>query len=189
MPLHYSKPMFVPELRASRHLYERLHWYACYTHGRHERKVEAGLERVGIESYLPMWTQERKWSDRVKKIEVPLFPSYVFGRFRLIDLAAVLRTPGLATVVRSGGYPTPIPDHELEYVRRVADTSCAHGIELEADYGVEKGDRVRVVRGVFRGIEGVVLEHRSQMRVLIRLKAIQRCLAIHVPRKDLVAVT
>lgn len=64
-------------------LYEEPHWYACHTRARHEKRVGKLLVQRGLESYLPMLVKERKWSDRSKLIEFPLFPGYVFTRFTL----------------------------------------------------------------------------------------------------------
>lgn len=104
-------------------LYERPHWYACYTHGRHEKRVASRLEEAGIESYLPVRMERRRWTDRVREVKLPIFPSYVFGRFRLGALRQVLDVPGVATTVRVGRspYPTPIPDSDIEHVRVAAE--------------------------------------------------------------------
>jgi transcriptional antiterminator RfaH len=169
-------------------LFERPHWYACYTHGRHEKRVEARLTGAGIETYLPLHVTERRWSDRVMKVEAPLFPSYVFGRFRLDQLSQVLGTPGVSTVVRNHGYPTPIDEAELAQLRHVLQVARSHGVEPEVDWG-DEGDRVRVVQGVFRGVEGVVAERRGGARLLIRVQAIGRGIAVEISRRDLARIT
>ncbi len=80
-------------------------WYACYTRGHHEKRVATTLRDHQIESFLPTHSQERRWSDRIKKIASPLFPSYVFARFRLRELPRVLDVAGVVTVVRAGVTP------------------------------------------------------------------------------------
>lgn len=165
-------------------LYERRHWYACYTHGRHEKRVASRLKEAGIESYLPLRVERRRWSDRVREVELPMFPSYVLARFRLISLRQVLDVPGIATTVRAGlsPYPTPIPDREIEHVRRAAEQARRHCVEPEIVPFLENGDRVSVVSGAFRGVEGVVIHVRGRTRVLVGLSAIGQGLTIQVRR-------
>src|SRR4051812_38379826 len=99
-------------------LYLVPHWYACYTRSRHEKQVEQQLQQRGLESYLPVIPLMRQWKDRKKRVQFPLFPSYVFGRFTLKELHTVLTTPGVSTIVRANGYPTPIPERDIANVQK-----------------------------------------------------------------------
>lgn len=159
-------------------LYAEPHWYACYTRARHEKQVETQLRQHGFESYLPVIQQVRQWSDRKKVVQFPLFPSYVFGRFTLREVHAVLTTPGVSTIVRAGGYPTPIPDGDLENVKRFARAIAETGLEVEAQPFLTEGQWVRVQDGPFEGVEGVVVERRGRKRVLVGLAAIGQGLEI-----------
>ena len=159
-------------------LYAEPHWYACYTRARHEKQVESQLRQHGFESYLPVIQQVRQWSDRKKVVQFPLFPSYVFGRFTLREVHAVLTTPGVSTIVRAGGYPTPIPDGDLENVKRFARAIAETGLEVEAQPFLTEGQWVRVQDGPFEGVEGVVVERRGRKRVLVGLAAIGQGLEI-----------
>ncbi|MBX6366134.1 MAG: UpxY family transcription antiterminator, partial [Gemmatimonadetes bacterium] len=140
--------------------YVERRWYACYTRARHEKQVEMLLRRRGIESYLPVVQRVRVWKDRKKLVEWPLFPSYVFGRFTLSEVHAVLTTPGVSTIVRTNGVPTPIPAAELENVRRFAGALADLRVEPELRPLVRTGQWVRVKDGPFRGVEGQVVECR-----------------------------
>ena len=161
-------------------LYAEPHWYACYTRARHEKQVEAQLRQRGFESYLPVIQQVRQWSDRKKVVEFPLFPSYVFGRFTLREVHAVLTTPGVSTIVRASGYPTPIPEGDLENVKRFAVAIAESGLEPEAHPFFAEGQWVRVQDGPFEGVEGVVVERRGRKRVLVGLAAIGQGLEIDI---------
>lgn len=169
-------------------LYSERRWYACYTRARHEKQVERVLRERGIESFLPLVPRVQQWKDRKKRVEFPLFPSYVFGRFTLKDLHAVLTTPGVSTVVRINGYPTPIPDVELENIRRFADAIADTGVEAEAAAYVKEGDWVRVTDGPFRGVEGLVVERRGRRRVLVGLHAIGQGLEVDIDGRLLKAI-
>jgi transcription antitermination factor NusG len=155
-------------------------WYACYTRARAEKQVARTLEQRGIESYLPVIPRERQWKDRKKLVEFPLFPSYVFGRFRLLDVHAVLTTPGVSTIVRARGIPTAIDEEELENVRRFVRALATTGVEPEARPLVEEGQRVQVVEGPFAGVEGVVIESRGRKRVIVGISAIGQGLEIDI---------
>ena len=155
-------------------------WYACYTRARAEKQVAKFLEQRGIESYLPLILRERQWKDRRKVVPFPLFPSYVFGRFALPDVHAVLSTPGVSTIVRAQGQPAPIAEEELGNVRRFAQAIASTGIEPEARPLLQGGQRVRISEGPFEGVEGLVIESRGRKRVLVGITAIGQGLEIDI---------
>ena len=160
-------------------------WYACHTRSRHEKQVDLLLGRRGIESYLPLVPRKRKWKDRSKVVQLPLFPGYVFGRFSLRELHQVLGTPGVATVVKSSGQPVAIPEEELQNVRRFAAALTRQEIELELRPYVAEGQWVQVIDGPFEGVRGIVLERRGRRRVLIGLEAVGQGLEIDVETRSL----
>src|SRR5687767_9382750 len=147
-------------------------WYACYTRARAEKQVAKALQERGMESYLPLIPRQRQWKDRKKVVPFPLFPSYVFARFALRDVHAVLTTPGVSTIVRTQGQPAPVAEDELENVRRFAEGLAATGIEPESRPLIEEGQRIRVTEGPFEGVEGIVIENRGRKRVLVGITAI-----------------
>ena len=157
---------------------ESLSWYACYTRGRHEKMVatQFGLRR--IEVFLPVHKRDVQWSDRTKAVSYPLFPGYVFARFRQRDLPQVLNTRGLVTVLQAGGRLAAIPDEEIENVRRCASAMNDHGILAEREPLVEAGDRVRILSGPLAGVEGVVLQRRGCKRLLVTLSTVGEGLSI-----------
>lgn len=182
--------MFTPAthsngVRVPAELYTELRWYACYTRARHEKRVEYVLRERGIESYLPVITRIRQWKDRKRRVDFPLFPSYVFGRFTLNEVHSVLTTPGVSTIVRINGYPTPIPDCELENIRCFAAAVAESGFEPEPAAFVREGDWVRVVAGPFRGVVGIVVERRGRRRILVGLRAIGQGLEVDIDARCL----
>jgi len=163
-------------------LYESPRWYACKTRGRAEKKVAQRLAGAGLEPYLPLLAQERQWADRVKTVEVPLFPGYVFARFDLTRLHDVLVTPGLATVVRLDGHPTPVRQEELDAIRRLVAGANESGVyPTAADY-LEPGQAVVVESGPFEGMRGVLAEERGAARVIVRLSAIRQAVSVEMDR-------
>lgn len=170
--------------RVPSELYERPRWYACYTRSRHEKRVEDQLAQRGFETYLPLLARARQWSDRQKVVEFPLFPGYVFGRFALEHIHQVLTVPGVATVIRHNGVPSPIADEELENVRRFV-TALGETGQVPEPRALEPGQPVRVMRGPFEGVEGVVVERRGRRRVLVGLKTIGQGMEIDIDGQSL----
>jgi transcription antitermination factor NusG len=171
--------------RARDALYKVPRWYACYTRARHEKQVNDLLGRRGLETYLPLIPELRQWKDRKKMVEWPVFPSYVFCRFTLTDVHAILTTPGVSTIVRSNGYPTPIADRELENVRLFTEALKDSGTVPELRPLIAEGQWVRVQEGPFIGVEGIVPEQRGRKRVLVGLKATGHGLEIDVDTRVL----
>ena len=166
--------------------YAQPRWYACYTRARAEKQVAKTLQERGFESYLPLVSRERQWKDRKKVVPFPLFPSYVFGRFSLRDMHAILTTPGVSTIVRTqGGQPSVIPAEELDNVRRFAEALARTGLEPETRPLLAEGQRVRINEGPFAGIEGVVVENRGRKRVLVGIAAIGQGLEIDIDTRVL----
>lgn len=161
-------------------------WYACYTRGRAEKKVGDLLPRLGIETFLPLVPRERQWADRVRQVDWPLFPSYVFARFPLTAVSRVLRTPGIATVVRLGGEYVPIEDREIDNIRRFAEALAHRGWDaVEPVTYIAEGDRVRVIAGPFEGVEGIVVRRRKRDRLLVGLGAIRQGFEVDIPASQL----
>lgn len=166
-----------------------MHWYACYTRARSEKKVAERLEGKGVSCYLPLIPRVRQWADRKKVVEWPAFPGYVFCRFRDTDYRDVLTTPGIATVLGSGGEPAPIPDEEIENVRRFVDGIAATGQEPEPGHAFREGQAVRVVRGPFQGVVGRVREIRGRKRLLVGIRGIGQALEVDIPAEAIESLT
>jgi transcription antitermination factor NusG len=155
-------------------------WYACYTRGRHEKRVDQLLRQRGMETFLPLVERTSHWTDRRKVVTFPMFPSYVFGRFGSDQLSGVLAVPGIVAVVHSNGQPVPISDEDIANVRRFAAALSIGEIEPELVVLPQRGERVRITGGPFAGVEGVVVDRRARTRVLIGLEAIGCGLQIEV---------
>src|SRR5271165_6387447 len=96
-----------------------LQWYAVRVRSNYESNVSAVLEQKGVEKFLPTYRSRRKWSDRVKTLDLPLFPGYVFCRIPLDERNLVLTTGGVVDIVSVGRIPAPISEEEIEAVRTV----------------------------------------------------------------------
>jgi transcription antitermination factor NusG len=124
------------------------HWYAIYTTGRWEKKVHNRLQEAGVESYCPLNMVMRKWSDRVKRVEEPLFKSYVFVRISKDQHRIVLDTPGVVSFVYWLGKPAVIRDKEIVEIKRFLGEYDDVKVE-KLDAPIEPGAKVRITSGVF----------------------------------------
>ena len=125
-----------------------MEWYALYTRPRHEKKVHDQLVEKGIVSFLPLIKTVRQWKDRKKKVEMPLFTSYVFVKIDLKFRYDALQTHGVVRMVSFSGKPASIPDWQIEQLRQVIE----HPDTLELEQYLREGDWVQVTSGPFAGV-------------------------------------
>ena len=173
---------------APRELYETPHWFACWTRSRAEKVVERAVAGAGIEAYLPLVEEVHQWADRQARVAMPLFPGYVFARFHLTEIHRVLRAPGVVAVASPNGYPTPVREEELDSVRRLVEGAGKAGVFPAPEDPFSPGEPVVVTDGPFRGMKGVLLERRGEVRVAVRLEALRQAVSVVMSRKLLRSV-
>ncbi|HEY4364079.1 MAG TPA: transcription termination/antitermination NusG family protein [Bryobacteraceae bacterium] len=154
-------------------------WHAVTVRHQHERLVATALELGGVQTFVPVYRARRRWSDRVKEIDAPLFPGYVLGRFAMPDRLKVMRTPGVVRIVGFGGVPARIGDGEIDNVRRAVESK----LKLGPCPHLRAGDRVRVAEGPLRGVEGTLLREKGAIRLVIGIELLQRSLAVELERE------
>ena len=155
-------------------------WYAAYTCSRHEKTVTRQLEDRRIECFLPLYHTVRRWKDRRKEIEVPLFPGYIFTRIPAQDRLRVLQIPGVVRFVSFGGNPAPLPEQEMEALRN----GLHQRILAEPHPFLRLGRKVRVIGGPMAGAEGILVRKKDKYRVVISIEAIMRSVAVEVDASD-----
>ena len=156
-------------------------WYAAYTYSRHEKRVAEHLQRIGVESYLALYTATRQWNQRRAQVELPLFPGYVFVRIPLAERVRVLSAPGVAYLVGARGEPIPLADDEVEPLR----DCLSQKLPAEPIAYLSAGSRVRVVAGPLRGLEGVIVRRDGGTRFVVSIDLIMRAIAINIEGFDL----
>jgi len=152
-------------------------WFALTVKYQHERRVESVLSANGVDTFLPLYRARRQWSDRSKDLEAPLFPGYVFGRFHLDDRTRIVTTPGVARIVGFAGLPAAVTEQEIEGVRAALASKLPVG---PWPYLLKAGDRVNIVRGPLRGLEGTLLREGSCLRLVLGVELLQRSLAVEI---------
>jgi len=151
-------------------------WYALYTRHQHEKTVAHILSRKGFEVFLPLYTTVHRWKDRQKRLSLPLYPSYVFLRDSLERKLQILTTPGLHSIVGTADGPQPIPDYEIDAVKRVIESSVA----VEPHPFLQCGDRVRVLGGPLEGIEGILVRKKNSFRLVLSVEMLMKSIAVEV---------
>jgi transcriptional antiterminator NusG len=156
-------------------------WFALRVRPKHEKTVATHLSRLGFDEYVPLQRVRRRWSDRVKLLDAPLFPGYIFCRFGYSERLRVLNSPGVESVVGCGKTDVPVDDSEIAAVR----TLVASGRPLAHLPFLRIGQNVLIERGPLAGIRGVVLRDESAWRVVVSVEALDRSIAVEVDREVL----
>ena len=166
---------------------EPARWYAVQTRARNEKVVSERLQEQGLTTFLPLLTEIRTWSDRKKKIELPLFSCYVFVKLAFSNNEArmrLYRTSGVFGIVSMRGEAIPIPEEQIEALRTVVTQE----ISWSSHPFLKIGQKVRIRGGSLDGVEGVLLSRAGERTLIISVDAIQRSLAVRVEGYDVEAL-
>jgi transcriptional antiterminator NusG len=155
-------------------------WFVFYTKSRQEKKVDELLKRNGFESYLPLQTVMKQWSDRKKKVDVPLFNSYIFVETEEHAIQEVVKIPGVAWNIRLNGKPAVLHPNELATIRRFIETGLFIETQDQSE-SLERGDRVEVVDGPLRGEKGVLADFHNGAKFSVVLGGIGQVITVQLP--------
>jgi len=160
----------------------RRRWLVLYLKPRHEKKSLRLMLDGGIESLLPLREELHQWKDRKKHVDVPLFPGYLFVHVNERERIAALETAGALKYVHFGG--------AIAVVRQETIDALQLALTRRADVRVEEtwldaGAEVTVRHGPLAGLKGILLEHRGQTRVAVRIEAIRQSVSVEVAVADL----
>lgn len=156
-------------------------WYAVYTSANHEKRVAEQFAVRGIQHFLPTYESVRKWKDRKVRLQMPLFPGYIFVQMLLTNRFGVLQVPGVARLVGFHGQPAAVPEDDLLRVREF----LSRGFRAEPHRLMKVGRRVRVRSGPLEGMEGIVARRKNGHKLVISFDLIQRAMAVEIGAEDL----
>ena len=162
----------------------QMFWYAAYTSSRHEKTVAEHLRQREVECFLPLYETVRRWNNGRHRVQLPLFPSYVFVRMGLRDKLRVLQVPGLAQLVSFQGSPAVLPDSEIETLR----SALAAGVPAQPYRYLNVGSKVEICNGPLQGLRGILLRHQGQFRVVVSVEMIMRSIVVEVEAADVGAL-
>jgi transcriptional antiterminator RfaH len=152
-------------------------WYPVYTHPRAEKKAYQSLINKGIESYLPLHRQLKKWSDRKKWVEEPFIKSYLFVRIAEHEQTEVLMTKGIARFIYFSGKIASMPDRQIDELKLL----MASPFELEiTEENLQPGEKIIIKAGPLKGITGEIISYRSQKQLAIRLSSLGCSIIVYV---------
>lgn len=156
------------------------HWFTVYTCANHEKTVAKCLHARSVEHFLPTYTSVARWKDRRVKLDLPLFPGYMFVRLQTGERLRVMEVPGVVRLVGFNGQPYPVPDAEIESLR----TGIQNALRFVPHPYLNVGSRVRVKHGPLKGIEGVLLRRKNVYRIVVSLHVIARSAAVEIEAAD-----
>ena len=153
-----------------------LHWYGLRVRSNFEQQVSSLLRAKGVEAYLPAYNARRLWSDRVRELQIPLFPGYVFCQITQPARPLVLATTGVVGIAGTQSLPLPIPDSEIAAVKKMVESKSA----VEPWPFLRTGQRVRVYRGPLAGLEGILLSVKSSHKLVVSITLLGRSIASQI---------
>ena len=158
-------------------------WYALYTNPRAEKKVAQELIFHGFENYLPLQTTFKQWSDRKKKVEIPLFNSYIFVRTELEkSYYKILEIHGIVKFVKFGKEINPIRDSQIEQIKLLL--SNFDDIEVNSE-SIGLNETVEVVAGPLKGFHGLIIENQGNKTFAIEIEQLGCFMKINLPKQYL----
>lgn len=152
-------------------------WYVFYTYPKFERKVQDYLLKDNYESFLPMHWVLRQWSDRKKRLEVPLFPNYIFINIERNKIFEVLQTPKLISCVTFNKIPAFLKQKEVECIKKIVKNE--YPFEVSSNLNI--GDSVIITQGALMGMEGILVEERGNHRFALKIESLQQSVIVNIP--------
>jgi transcription antitermination factor NusG len=155
-------------------------WYAIHVRNRHEKLVNLLLLQKGYETLFPSYRDRRKWSDRIKEVELPLFPGYLFCRLDPIRTLPIVSTPGVVSIVSRGKTPVAVDFDEMIALQRLLASEAG----VRPWSFIATGERVAIQSGPFAGLEGIVICEKKTLRLVLTITLLQRSVAVELDRQD-----
>lgn len=155
-------------------------WFVIWTESRAEKQVAKRIAELGLPAWLPIVKERRRWSDRWKEIESPLFPGYLFAQAANVDWSRILRTPGVLTVVKQNGKPALVTNSFIATLRDAVTRDGAAPEPVTEQVEFAAGDEVIVQEGALSGVRGVVRERRSGRQLVLWVAEIGRGVAFTI---------
>ncbi len=151
-------------------------WYVVYTYPKCEHKADRKLKDLGITTFLPKQKVVRQWSDRKKKLEVPLFPNYVFVNVLPHKRFNILKVRELVRFVSFEGKPAVIPQETISSIKKILNG------EVDVSNGCfnRAGMKVSISRGQFSGAKGVLIRKNGRSRLIIQIQALNREISVDI---------
>lgn len=153
-------------------------WYAIQVRSRYEHTVGRLLAEKSYEQFVPVYTCRRRWADRIKELELPLFANYLFCRVTPAASGPIVTTPGVIRIVSAGNQPLPVDDHEIAALRKIVES----GLRTEPWPFLHVGRTVQIESGPLCGLRGVLCRIRSADRLVVSVALLRRSVSVELDR-------
>lgn len=160
---------------------EKLPWYALYVHSRAEKRVHALLLERGYDAYLPLVTQMKQWSDRMKKVEEPLFKSYLFVRADIRKYYDVLGLPGIVKFISFENKAVVVPENQINAIKKYCNDYTEDDATPE-EAELHEGQLVKIVGGPMAGLIGRLAQINNKKRLVVYIESVGHYLPINISR-------
>lgn len=157
-------------------------WYALKVRTGGESSAAAALQNRGFDPYNPTYKERRRYSDRMKDVEKPVFPGYIFCEFDIQKKLPIISSPGVEYIVGVGGRPAPIPEREIANIRRVVAAGAAGSRPLL------RGQRVRITHGSLEGVEGVLVRDAQGAHLVVSINLLNGSAWLHIDQHQIQVV-
>jgi transcription antitermination factor NusG len=158
-------------------------WYTVYTRTRHEKSVAEHCAQRGVTAFLPLYQVQRRWKQRLAHVLLPLFPSYLFVHIALQDRFRILGLPGIVSLVSFNNVPAAVPESQIESLKQAVILGRA-----EPYLYLHSGKRVRVTAGPLVGLEGIIVEIKNRVQVIVSFEWMARSVAVSLDAADVEAL-
>lgn len=152
-------------------------WYVFYTYPKFEKKLHECLIKENYDVLLPMHWIVRQWSDRKKKLNVPMFPNYIFVNVEYNRIFDILKNPKVISTVKFNNKSAFLRQKEIEYLKNIAEANYS----VKVSQGLKVGDPIMIAGGPLCGLEGVLVEERGNHRFAVQIKSLLQSILIDVP--------
>jgi transcription antitermination factor NusG len=152
------------------------HWNALYTRHHHEKGIAQALSNKGINVFLPLYGAVHLWRNRPQKLQLPLFPCYVFVQDALDRRDQIVGTPGIHSILTFGGVPAIVPPGQIAALRRVVEDPA----QARPHEYLQTGDRVMVISGSLQGVEGILVRTKGSYRLVVSVEMLGRSAAVEI---------
>jgi transcription antitermination factor NusG len=155
-------------------------WFVAKVKPQHEATVAQGFDLRQLERFSPTYEIARQHKQASRRIlRPPLFPGYVFCRFMRLEQPAVLKTPGVTSIISFGGNPVAVSEQEIARIR----TIIASGVAIHPWPYLERGNSVLIDNGPLRGVEGIVVEADGDYSIVVSITLLQRSVSVRIERE------
>jgi transcription antitermination factor NusG len=151
-------------------------WFAFRVRPRHEKAVSLSLRERGCREFLPLIRERRRWANRIRHVDLPLFPGYIFCYTQRTALLPVLTTPGVIDVVRAGSVPVAADTEEIESLRLAVHSR----VPMERCSYIDVGHTVQIIDGPLTGRKGILVSIRKSQRVILSISLLCRSVLIEI---------